>query len=122
MNRLGALVLTLGLVLGTTSCMTQKLWDDTHSNGWVRVDTSRITEQTLRAQGVAYRRDAAGTLYIPETATDRFKNYSLRALGAPVTVVVDVAGAVGTIVVYGLMVDLENGAPVTTELIKALAH
>jgi len=112
----------VGLMLGGTSCLTQKLWEDANPNEWVRVASPQLTESVLREKGIEYRKTSEDNLFVRKTTAEKMRDYHLRALGAPVTVVVDTASAVGTIVVIGLLEDLSHGGPVTESLIRGHAH
>lgn len=114
--------LFVGLILGGASCMTQKLWEDTDPNEWVRVGSPQLTESVLREKGIAYQKTDGDHLFIQKTTAQKMRDYHLRALGAPVTVVVDAASTVGTIVVIGVLEDLSHGGPVTESVIRSLAH
>ena len=112
----------LALMFGGTSCLTQKLWEDANPNEWVRVASPQLTETVLREKGVEYRKTSENNLFVRKTTAQKMRDYHLRALGTPVTVVVDTVSTVGTIVVVGILEDLAHGGPVTESLIRSHAH
>jgi hypothetical protein len=93
-----------------TSCATHALWVATDPREYVVVSQSDVNEQEMKAKGIAYYTDPAhGVLYVEKTAMQKNKDYMIRALGTPVTVVLDTAA---TVVVVGAAVwVLGHGAP-----------
>ena len=109
----------VGLLVICQSCATSKLWEDTDPNVRIWIDANKITEAALKSRGVKYQVQASeqGTGYLVEkSGWEKMKDYHLRMLGAPVTLVVDAATTVVVVGVYMLVNDPEG----TCYLIEAL--
>jgi hypothetical protein len=114
-------VILMGIVVVCQSCATAKLWEDSDPNERIWIDASKTTEEALQKKGVDYdvydRGDCRGYL-IKKSGMDRMKDYQLRALGTPVTVVLDAATTVVVVGAYMFVNDPDG----TVRLIKALCH
>jgi hypothetical protein len=94
-------IILLGILVICQSCATSKLWEDTNPNERVWIDANRISEETLKKRGIEYEPLSAewGSGYLIEkSGWGKMKDYQLRMLGTPVTLVVDAAT---TVVVVG---------------------
>jgi hypothetical protein len=111
----------MGVLVICQSCATSKLWDDTNPNERVWIDADKITEEALREKGVEYEVHAAewGNGYLIEkSGWSKMRDFHLRMLGTPVTLVVDAAT---TVVVVGVYIFLSD--PVgTCSTIDKLCH
>jgi len=92
----------LGMILIlTASCATQSLWKATDPSEYLSVRQDEVSESELQERGVRYRKDnSRGVYYVEKTSLRRLGDYTVRAFGAPATVVLDTATAivvVGTI-------------------------
>jgi hypothetical protein len=113
-------VILMGLLLFSQSCATSRLWDDTNPNDRVWISADKITEQALKTRGVDYQPYALkqGNGYlVHKSSWGRMKDYHLRMLGTPVTLVVDTATTVVVVGFYALLTDPEG----TICLIEALS-
>jgi hypothetical protein len=111
----------IGFLAVCQSCATAKLWEDTNPNERIWIDSSKITEEALKKRGVAYQVETTqwGTGYLVEkSAAEKMKDYHLRMLGAPVTLVVDAATTVVVVGVYMFLNDPDG----TCDLIRAASH
>lgn len=113
-------VLLMGLLLSGQACTTAKLWEDANPNDRIWIDADKTTEASLKARGVDYQvyndKGVSGYL-IKKHGLERMKDYQLRALGTPVTLVVDAAA---TVVVVGVYMFIND--PVgTCSLIECIA-
>jgi hypothetical protein len=93
------------------------LWDDTDPNERIWIDADAITEAELKKRGVEYEIYTTETFngfLVKKSAKDKFKDYHLRLLGAPVTLVVDAA----TTVVVGAAIVLYTNPEATCELLN----
>lgn len=112
-------LICIGLLLNCQACTTGKLWEDTNPNVRVWIDADKTTEADLKRRGVDYEVYNNGTVtgyLIPKSGAEKMKDYHLRALGTPVTLVVDAAA---TVIVVGVYIFLND--PVgTCSLIKGL--
>lgn len=114
-------VLLVGFVVVCQSCTTGKLWDDTNPNERIWIDASKTTEEALRLRGVDYESYDHGSIkgyLIKKSGMDRMKDYQLRALGTPVTLVVDAATTVVVVGAYMFVNDPDG----TVWLIEKLCH
>ena len=107
------------LVLSCHACATAKLWEDTNPNERIWIDASKATESELKKRRVSYQivndEQCKGYL-VRKNSMGKMKDYQLRLLGTPVTLVVDAAA---TVVVVGVYILLTN--PVgTCSLIEGL--
>lgn len=108
-------------LLGCQACTTAKLWEDANPNDRIWIDADKTTEASLKERGVKYEvysRDGVSGYLIRKDGFERMKDYQLRALGTPVTLVVDAAS---TVVVVGFYMFL-NDPDGTCELIRCLAR
>ena len=91
-----SILLLLALALAS-SCATSALWDTT--DPYVAVSQGDISEDALKAQNVRYYRDDfRKVIFVEKRGMAKFKDYAIRTLATPVTVVIDAAT---TIVVVG---------------------
>lgn len=86
------LFVILLVVIAVSSC-TEKLWKKTNPKEYVRVDSPELTEEVLQSKGIAFERDPGGTLYMEKSDLRKFSDYSLRLLGTPITIALDVGFA-----------------------------
>jgi hypothetical protein len=81
------------LIASLTSACTTALWEDTNPQEFVDITNTAISIEELKRQDIAFYVDQkSGRIFMEKSGMDRFKNYSLRALGTPVTLAVDIAG------------------------------
>lgn len=103
------------------SCATARLWDDTNPNVRLWMDGKKITEAELQKRGVEYvvHKTPLGDGYLIEkSGSQRMKDYHLRMLGTPVTLVADAATTVVVVGVYMFCSDPEG----TVSLIDGLCN
>ena len=99
------LVPVCGLLAG---CATPALWEATDPHEFVAISRSTVTEQDLKAKGLPYYVDKErDLLYVEKNTLQKTKDYAIRTVATPVTVVIDAAT---TIVVVGGAVALVGGA------------
>jgi hypothetical protein len=114
-----ARAMAVAVLLCAQGCATQRLWEDTSTHQRIWIDATKTTEAALKAKGVDYQvyADVRGKGYlIRKSGWDKMKDYHLRMLGTPVTLVVDAASTVAVVGVYMFVTD-----PVgTCSLIEAL--
>lgn len=94
-----------------SSCVTRSLWRATDPQEYVSVPQSEVSESELQAPGVSYHKDdQQGVYYVEKTNLRRLGDYTIRALAAPATVVID-AGTVIVVVgaAAGLLVGTQAG-------------
>jgi hypothetical protein len=73
-----------------TSCSTTSLWRSTDPNECIEVRYDQMTEAALIEDGFTYTKDDAKQFYFVEKSSkEKFRDYALRTLGTPVTVVAD---------------------------------
>ena len=102
-------LLTVGLLLSQFGC-TSQLWEDTDPRENVWINAKDITEAELKSRGVEYEvytSETCNGYLVEKSAKDKFKDYNLRLLGAPVTLVVDAAGTVVVGAAYVLLTNPE---------------
>jgi len=91
-------------LFGCTHCTT-KLWQDTDPYQTVWIDAEEITAAELKARGVEYRRystEKHNGFVVEKSEKEKLKDYTYRALGTPVTLVVDAAATTACgVVVFG---------------------
>jgi hypothetical protein len=88
------LLFILAFLLAGCTAFTKKLWKDTDPNHVVWIDADQISEEALRAKGVEYKRyfsEKHNGYTIRKSDKDKFKDYTYRALGTPVTLAADAA-------------------------------
>ncbi len=110
-----AVAITLALAQG---CATARLWEDTNPNERVWIGADKIAEQTLRERGIDYQvySGAIGHGYlVRKNIHGRMKDYQLRALGTPVTLVLDAAT---TVVIVGAFVFVHDPVGTVTLIDK----
>ncbi len=93
----------LALLLGVQGCATARLWADTDPNERIWIDAGKTTEAALQKKGVVYEvysGDLGKGYLIRKSARNKMKDYHLRMLGTPVTLVVDAAATVVVVGVY----------------------
>ena len=84
-----------------TSCATKTLWENTDPDGYIKIGFADITEQELIDKKVKYRKSEIFQAYFVEkNSMDRLKDYSLRILLTPATVVIDTGAIVVVAVAY----------------------
>jgi hypothetical protein len=89
-----------------SACATTALWDATDPHEYIAIPQTEISETELQESGVAYRKDdERGLYYVEKSALRQFGDYTIRALAAPATVVLDAATA---IVVIGVLAAPES--------------
>ena len=107
-------ILSGAMVLSQFGC-TSQLWEDTDPNERIWIDATEITEEELQKRGVEYEAYSSENLngYLLKKSTkDKFKDYHLRLLGTPVTIMTDaavVAGTVAGVVVYVYLSSMPEG-------------
>ena len=92
------------LVAFTSSCTTQRLWDQTNPNERVWISTTEVSEQQLIDKDIPYYKteDILGAGYlIPKSKARQLGDVTLRMLATPVTITIDAATIV---VVVGAIV------------------
>jgi hypothetical protein len=114
-------VLLIGVLLCCQACTTAKLWQDANPNDRIWIDADKTTEASLKERGVDYQvyndKGVSGYL-IKKQGLERMKDYQLRALGTPVTLVLDAAATVVVVGVYVLLNDPDG----TCSLIEGASH
>ena len=76
-----------------TSCATQYVWDRTDS--YVAIAQSDTCETDLKARNIKYIRSAVSpVLFVEKSGVEKCKNYAIRTIATPFTVVVDASTAV----------------------------
>lgn len=93
------------------SCFTRALWDNTdpHERVWMSVES--VTPAQLDRKHVKYERydGSFGKGYlVDKSAIRKFQDYTFRAVGTPVTVVLDAAVVVTVIGVLILAEDMKQ--------------
>ena len=77
------------LLFFCTSC-TQALWKATDPDAYIKIKYTDITEEELKNQKIKYYKDdRAKYYYVNKSSFDKLKNYAFRAIGTPVTIIVD---------------------------------
>ena len=75
------------------SCCTKVLWSAASPRNVVWIKQGSLSEETLKAKGVEYRKcedSVLGTGFVIEkTKVEKFRDYSVVVLGTPITLVVD---------------------------------
>jgi hypothetical protein len=90
MNKTWMLLL---LPLLFTSCATKYVWDRTYS--YVVIAQSEAIETDLNARRINYiRSNVSPVLFVEKSGIEKCKNYVIRTIAAPFTVVVDTSTAV----------------------------
>lgn len=85
-----------------TSCTTHALWEATDPNEYVAITRNIANEKRLEAGGLDYRVDnERGLIYVEKNKLQKTRDYTIRTLATPVTVVFDAAS---TIVIVGAAV------------------
>jgi hypothetical protein len=111
----------MGFLFSCQACSTAKLWEDADPNARIWIDADKTTEAALKERGLhyqVYNEQGVSGFLIEKRGLERMKEYQLRALGTPVTLVVDAAV---TVVVVGVYVFLAD--PVgTCSLIEGLSN
>ena len=107
MKRISRVIL-MGLLLNCQACSTAKLWEDANPNERIWIDASKTTEAALKERGLDYQvySNERGSGYlIKKSGREKMKDYQLRALGTPVTLVLDAAATVVVVGVYMFLSD-----------------
>ena len=74
----------------SSSCCTTALWDATDPNETIEVSPEEVTEAALIEDGFTFHRDeSSGYYHIEKSPRQKRIDYSLRVVGAPVTVSAD---------------------------------
>lgn len=85
-------VLILALV---SSCATSSLWKATDPGEFVRISMDDISEDELKEKELRYYKDPDhNAYYVEKTGIEKLRDYSLRLLATPFTVVMDAASIV----------------------------
>jgi len=85
--------------LTLVSCATPALWDATDPREYIAMDRNEKNEAKLKAGGLSYRVDDDRNLfYVEKNRLQKSRDYAIRTIGTPITVVLDAAT---TIVVVG---------------------
>ncbi len=78
------------MIVTMVSCATPALWKRTNPGEYVSVSAEDVTEGELREQGLAYFVSDDGMhYYVEKSFTTKFRDYTLRVFGTPVTVALD---------------------------------
>jgi hypothetical protein len=102
------------------ACATAHLWESTNPNERIWIDATKTTEADLRKRNVEYEvyQDARGSGYlVKKTSRQKMRDYQLRMLATPFTVVLDAAATVVVVGVYMFM----NDPAGTCSLIEAMS-
>jgi hypothetical protein len=97
-----------GLLVMSQGCATSKLWEDADPNERIWIDGSKTTEAALKQRGVDYQVYNSGATkgyLLKKSSVEKMKDYQLRMLGTPVTLIADAAGAVAVVGVYMFLAD-----------------
>jgi len=95
--RAGSWILSL---LTCASCCTSALWENTDPNGRLWLDSKQITEAELQRRGIhheIYTADWGQGYLVKKSSWHKLRDYNLRLLGTPVTLVLDAATAVAVV-------------------------
>lgn len=75
------------------------LWEATDPNKSVTAKSTEVSEDELKSRGVKYFKSEDNfTFYLEKDSIDKFKDYTYRVLGTPVTVALD-AGSIAFILI-----------------------
>jgi len=78
-----------------SSCATRSLWKETDPGKFVRISMDDITEDELKEKELRYYKDYIyHVYYVEKSGLEKLKDYSLRILGTPFTVVIDAATSI----------------------------
>ncbi len=107
MKRWVSVFLAGGLAVSQFGCTTEKLWDDTNSEYKVWINADEITEAELKQRGVPYSKYSTKSrdgFLVGKSDREKFKNYTYRVLGTPVTLVADaVTTTAGVVVICAVL-------------------
>jgi hypothetical protein len=94
-----------------SSCATSYVWRKTDPNEYLFVERTPAHEAYFQQHKIPYLVDYKGrTLYVDKNKLQKLKDYSIRTLAIPVTVVLDTAT---TVVVVGGLLYLGGGREVS---------
>lgn len=94
-NRIMKYIAVVLLLILTASCATTSLWKSTDPGKFVRISMDNITEDELKEKELRYYKDYTyHVYYVEKTGIEKLKDYSLRLIGTPVTVVIDAASVI----------------------------
>jgi hypothetical protein len=83
-------VVSLVLILLMCSCATETLWKQTDPHEYVKINFTDISEKELVKRRAKYiRDDNQHAYYVRKNSFEKFKDYSARILGTPITLVID---------------------------------
>jgi hypothetical protein len=89
------------------SCATKALWKKTDPDEYIKINFTEITEQELQKRKAKYiRDDHEHAFYVTKDSFDKFKDYTARTLGTPVTLVIDATA----IVIFAMAFSITNDA------------
>jgi len=112
MRKLGVVACLL-IAAQLSACATKSLWDSTSADKYVRVRADRNSEDEAKGNGLAYfKSDDGKSLYVQKTAGDRCRDYAVRLVGTPFTLVIDAVGTVlfiGTLGLVAVVTTLTDG-------------
>ncbi len=101
-------MILMGFLFSCQACSTAKLWEDADPNARIWIDADKTTEAALKERGLhyqVYNEQGVSGFLIEKRGLERMKDYQLRALGTPVTLVVDAAVTVVVVGVYVFLAD-----------------
>lgn len=97
-------VLIILLLFLCDSCATKALWEKTDPDEYVKIKFTEITEEELKERGVKYYRDDdKHAFYVDKDSFSKFKDYSIRVLATPVTIVIDATAVVIFAVAFAIV-------------------
>ena len=95
MRRSAKVITCIVLAAFCASCLTQKLWDVADPKEYVAVASDRVTEEELQAKGITYYRSKTHDIYfVKKSSVRRLGDYTIRTLGTPITLTMDVTGGI----------------------------
>lgn len=104
----GKLVAAIMLVGLLTACSTLTLWESTNPRERILISANDITQAELDRRRVKYERYDSKILsgyLVEKSAARKFRDYTFRALGTPVTITIDAVTTITVIGVYGVLED-----------------
>ena len=97
------IIIIILILFINSSCATKALWEKTGPKKYVKIKYTEITEKELKNKGTKYiKDDEKHAFYVEKSSYEKFKNYSARVLGTPVTIVVDAASIVVFAVAFAI--------------------
>jgi hypothetical protein len=91
-------ILVFSMLCSGCGLFTEALWERTEPDEYVRVGFGEISEEEIKERNLDFiKDDCTSSYFVEKDSLQKFSDYTYRALGTPITIVLDTATIIALI-------------------------